>query len=1158
MVMRRNAMRKNLRQSILKSLGRYLAIVAIIALGASMFVGLLMTSSDMIVTGQQFMDQQNMFDLRLLNPYGWTQEQVDAVSQMDGVVDTEGQIYLDAIANVGGQADDAVYRFYSIPDKVNLVSLRGGRMPQAPNECLADGFRFSDEILGKTVTISGSNEENTLDSMACKSFTVVGYVATPLYLDMDRGTTTVGNGSLSNYFYIPREAFDMDYFTEIHVTIEGCHELYTDAYNQNMERMADRLEPLVEPLAQDRLEQVRADAKQAYRDGMLEYYKGLEEYRKGKAEADQELADAYRELIDGEKQIQDNEKILSDGQKQLQDAKETLKKSEKNLRDSRRALANSKADAFAQLADANAQLFENYKTVNSSLQQVNDGLLQLSTGLTQLTTGITQLETGLNQLDNGIKQIDLLLSIMDSSIALAQSALDAAKKAPEADMEAIAELETKLEELKTKRNEYSAQRGELSRQREEYNAQLQDLYAQRTDLENQKAQLESTKSQLDGAMASIDQGFLELQSNQTQLENQFAAAEAQMEAGETQLESAQEQIIQNEKDLAEGMTALEEAKKEIKDGWKEYHRGKAEAVRKFADARRELSDAKQKLSDAKETIAGMTDTATYILDRTTNLGYASLKSSADIVSGVSRVFPAFFLLIAALVCITTMTRMIDEERTQIGTLKALGYSNGAIISKYLLYAGSGAILGCGLGVIAGSILFPKILWEAYKILLYITPDISLHFNWALCGAVVASYTAVMLGVTWYCCRRDLSEEPAELIRPKAPQAGKKIFMEYLPFWKKISFLNKVTIRNIFRYRQRLAMMMLGIGGCTALLVTGFGLRDSIVNIVNFQFEDITQYDMQVYFSQGQTEKQQADFLEEAQGLASDVLFYHQQSMELDFDSKVREIYLMAADERIRDFTDLHMGSEPLSMPGLNEVYLTVGAAEAMGIRVGDHVVMRSSNMETLDLTVSGIYENYVYNYAIVLPETIEAQWGHAPEKQMALLLAAEGQDIHALSAKIAGFDDVINISISKDLASMVGSMMDALDLVVGVVVFCAGLLAVTVLYNLTNININERLREIATIKVLGFNAKETAAYVFKENLSLTVIGAIIGLPLGNLLLDFVISQIKVDFCWFRARVATPTYFAALALTLLSACVVDFVFYFRLDKINMAEALKSVE
>lgn len=1158
MVMKSDAMRRNLRRSIRKSLGRYLAIVAIIALGASMFVGLLTSKGDMVVTGQKYMDDQNMFDLRLINTYGWAQKQVDAVAALPGVVDAEGVFYIDVIANMDQEESEAVYRVYSLPEKINRVVLRGGRMPETPDECLIDGYHASDRILGSTITVARTNDDNTLDALAYDTYTVVGFVSTPLYMDMNRGTTSVGSGSLKTYLYFPREGFDVDYYTEIHVTIPGDYRIYTDEYNDAMSAAADTLEPLLQPLAEERLNQVRMDAEQAYRDGMAEYDSGLEDYNTGKAEAEQKLLDAYRELMDARQQIADNEDLLTDGERQIADAKQTLKDSEKQMRQSRQALASARASAYAQLADANAQLFRNYKTVNASLQQVTNGLLQLSTGMIELNAGITQLESGLSQLDTGIRQLGLLLDIMDASISTAQTALDYAKQVPEADLETIAQLEEQLAELKTKRDEYAAQKTDLEAQRVQYGAQLDELYAKRTELEAQKSDLEANRTLLQQAMDTISEGFLELSNNQSQMENQFAAAEAQLEAGQLLIDSSQEQIKEKEAELSDGWAALEEAKAELNDGWQEYYDGKAKSESELYRAKWELFDAEKKLSDAREAIDEMTGTSVYVLDRTTNIGYCSLDSTSDIVAGVSRVFPAFFLLIASLVCITTMTRMVDEERTQIGTLKALGYSSGAIISKYLLYAGSASLIGCVIGVIGGSVVFPMILWEAYKIMLYIAPQIILHVNWLLCGTVVTACTAVMLAVTWYCCRRELREVPAELIRPKPPTVGHTTIIERLPFWRRISFLNKVTIRNILRYRQRLAMMLVGIGGCTALLLTGFGLRDTITNICTQQFEEVAHYDMAVYFTDGQSDAEQAAFRRALGEKAENVLFYNQTSAELDFDNQVHEIYLMTSSEEIRQFIDLRNGSRDLEMPGPGEVLLTVGVAEAMNIRCGDQVVLRNADMQELSLTVSGIYDNYVYNYAIVTPESVEAQWGKQPEKQMALLRTVPGVDVHAVSAQTMGLSDVMNITVSEDLAAMVSSMMDALDMIVVVVVFCAALLAITVLYNLTNINIGERIREIATIKVLGFDAAETAAYVFKENLSLTVVGAVVGLPFGYGLLAFVMSQIKINIVWFQPNAAWLSYVLAIALTLLSAVAVDFIFYFKLDRINMAEALKSVE
>ena len=1157
MVMKRNAMRTNLRQSILRSLGRYIAIVAIIALGAAIFVGLRMTKADMVATGQVYTDEQNMFDLRLVSSYGWGREQLEQVEAMAeelGLSDVEGQFYTDLIARVGPAAEDSVYRFYTLPEKLNLPVLVMGRMPEGPDECLYDGYHADKRILGRQVMISEANEEDSLDSIREKTLTIVGCVSTPLYIDMNRGTTAIGSGSISNYIYVPRETFDVDYYTEIHVSIPGDYAVYSEAYNDALDAMAEKLEPVLEPLAEERFRQVLRDAKEAYAEGVQEYEDGVREFKDGKHEADEELKDAWFDLLEGERELEDSEQLLTDGERQIEEGKLEIEKNEGTIQNARQALSAARTTAEAQLNDAYAELTKNAAEVSQNLTLVNAGMTELMAGMVELNSGISQLESGLSQMDSGINQIELMLLLVDSGIRTTQDMLDLARILGTPTQA----LEAKLQELNGQRGEYAAQAESLYAMRAEYGGQLDGLYATRAELEAKKAELEANRQTLKDAQAAITAGFGEIAENRKILKTEMAAAEAQLNAGEAQLNAAKQEIKKQEKEIAEGWIALEEGRQELADGWAEYEEGKAEAAREIADAEAELRDAEQKLADARETIDGMTETSLHILDRNTNVGYASLDSSSDIVAGISRVFPVFFLLVAALVCITTMTRMVDEERTQIGTLKALGYTNGEIISKYLIYAGSSALAGCGLGVMLGSVIFPLILWEAYKIMLYIPTPLELTFDWGLSLAVVGAYTVVILSVTWYCCFRTLAEVPAELIRPKAPAAGKQLLLESLPFWNKISFLNKVTIRNIFRYRQRLAMMLVGIGGCTALLLTGFGLRDSIVNIVDFQFEDITHYDMEVYFSGGQTAEDMAVFREEMAEYAQDLAFYHQTSVEIDFDDQVREIYLISGSEELTRFIDFHRGNQPLSLPGRNEMLLSVGVAEALGVEQGDRVTLRDPDMRSLTLTVSGIYDNHVYNYAIVSPDTMESGWGQAPELQMAFVKVQEGKNPHRVSAVITGMDNVMNVSVSEDLAGMVRNMMDALDLVVVVIVFCAGLLAATVLYNLTNININERLREIATIKVLGFNAMETAMYIFKENLTLTVVGSVLGLGLGKLLLDFVMSEVKINMVWFSSRAMPMSYLLSVVMTILMAVIVDYIFYFKLETINMAEALKSVE
>ena len=1087
--MSRNAMRKNLRQSIIKSFGRYLAITLIIALGAGLFVGLLMTKTDMVATGQIFTDQQDMFDLRMISNYGWTDKYVREFSRLEGVADAEGIYYIDLIANREGSDQESVYRFYTIPDSVNRVALRGGRMPQRDDECLADGFRNDDSVLGTKITVSDSNDPDSLEKVVQKTFTIVGYVSSPLYMDMNRGTTSVGSGSLEDYFYVPKAALESDIYSEIHLRLDGSHRIYTEEYNDFLDAESDRLKPQAEQLCTERFLDVKEKAEEEYNDGYQEYLDGVKEYEDAKADAEKELADAEQELKDGEEELEKNRKKLIDGEKEIKDGREQIE------------------EARGQIESARKELDTQYAALKP--------------------------------------QYDLVMQNIDG----ARAAVNSLKAAIDGCQSTIAQNEKKIEQLRQSLpSEGEDPSGELSE--EEINRQITELEAAN---EQCRSQLEPYQAQYQQASAELEQ-MNQAIAGMKAIQDGYAAVdqgELKMWENETKLNNA-------EKKIAVGWGEWAKGRDELEEGWEDYEQAKQDAEKELADAEQELKDAEEELLDARDEIDSMDTPDLTILDRNSNVGYNNLDSSSDIVAGVSRVFPVFFILIAALVCITTMTRMIDEERTQIGTLKALGYTDREIMNKYLIYSGSGAVLGCALGIAAGSTIFPQILWKAYCIMLSIQPNVVLTVNWPLSLAVLVTYTAIMLFVTWWCCHKTLAENPAELIRPKAPEAGKQIFVEKLPFWKRISFLNKVTIRNIFRYKQRLAMMLIGIGGCTALLLTGFGLRDSISNVAAYQFENVTKYDMSVYFREEPSERQQDKFIKAVEHDASNRMFYHQSSVEVDFDNRVKEVYLLSGGDEMTEFIDFHKGETPLSLPGKNQVLLSSGVAENLGIRQGDEVILRNSDLEELHLTVSAIYDNHVYNYAIVSPETITGQWGREPEYQMAFICMKDGADVHALSAAISDLSFVMNVAVSEDLAATVGRMMEALDLVVWVIVFCAGLLAVTVLYNLTNININERIREIATIKVLGFNAAETASYVFKENLALTVVGALLGLVFGKLLLIFVMSQIKIDMVWFTVLTEPVSYLWSIGLTLLSALVVNFVFYFRLDKINMAEALKSVE
>ena len=478
MVMKRNVTGKNLLRSIRSSLGRYIAIVAIIALGAGMFVGLLTTKSDMIATAQKYVDNQNMFHLNLLSTYGWTDTELDSISKLDGIRDAEGTITQDVIARFD-EGEEQVYRLHAVPETVDKVYLLGGRMPQEPDECLVDGSRSDDSVLGQQFILSDTNEQATMDNLNQSVFTVVGYVSTPLYMDMTRGTTTIGNGSLATYVYVPADAFTVDYYTQISVTLEGSYEVYSAALDAAMEQAENKIKPELTALAQSRYETLKSDAQTEYEDGLQEYEQGLKDYKEGKQEADKEFTKAENELRDGQKEIDDNLALLEDGEAQLKDAKDTLTKSETQLAESQKELADAKAEAYEQLANAYDELMANYKTALAGQEELNKGF-------EQLTSGIAQIESGLEQIDSGLEQLELVVGILNTSIEVTQKLIDAEKASPVVNEERIAKLEEELASQQEKLDGYAAQKEEALTTQAQLTAQLAELQEKQKELEPQK------------------------------------------------------------------------------------------------------------------------------------------------------------------------------------------------------------------------------------------------------------------------------------------------------------------------------------------------------------------------------------------------------------------------------------------------------------------------------------------------------------------------------------------------------------------------------------------------------------------------------------------------------------------------------------------------
>lgn len=550
----------------------------------------------------------------------------------------------------------------------------------------------------------------------------------------------------------------------------------------------------------------------------------------------------------------------------------------------------------------------------------------------------------------------------------------------------------------------------------------------------------------------------------------------------------------------------------------------------------------------------------FVLDRTTNTGYVCYDNDTNIVDGLAKVFPVFFFLIAALVCSTTMTRMIDDERGQIGTLRAVGYTNTAIIWKYIVYSGSAAIIGCLAGFFGGSYIFPYVIGEAYKMLYDYGGSVGFYFDPLLLVITIIVSLICSVGTTYLACRNELRCMPAELIRPKAPAAGKRILLERItPVWKRMKFLHKITTRNVFRFKKRMIMMVMGIAGCTALVMAGFGIKDSVSNIAEFQYDEIEVYDMEVTFADGITEETRTEVEELLGDDATVISPLLKTTVEYHSGDMVKTVYICGASEAdMEPVMNYQLVSGDIKFPGYGQIMLSDGIADAAGVEAGDSITLSNGDGKNVTLEVSAVYTNYVWHYGYVTPDTYRDFFGQDYKANTMYINVTDGADSYELGANISELESVLNVTVVEEVKNMISNTMKMLDMVVWLVIGCAGALAFIVLFNLSNINITERVREIATIKVLGFYQIETGAYVFRENLVLTFMGIVVGIPLGVLLNGFIISQIKVDMFIIKETLFPISYLLTVVLVFLFLKLTDWVMRGKIEAIDMAESLKSIE
>lgn len=1174
-----------------------MAILAIVMLGVGLFSGLKVTTPAMIATESAYLSEQNFFDFRLLSTVGFAENHVEALLELEEIDGAEGAISVDAICVLGEESD--VYKFHTVPEKINRVVLTAGRMPERADECLLDSAVFGQEAIGCRIAVTDDNDEDTLEMFRNRTFTAVGVARSPSYINFERGTSSVGDGRIAAFLYVPKEAFDCDYLTEIYVTARGKYEVYTDEYEEYIDGIQEEIEKTTKALTQNRYEELLAKGQEKIDDAQTEL-------NDKKAEAEEELADAWQKILDGEQELSDGEQELLDGEQEIADGIKEIADSEQELLDGEQEIIDGEreiAEKEQELKDADEELKyheweifdgelqlskawdeldaakEELKEKEEQLVEQEEPLLSQEAKLLKMEKELTGQKAELDAKEAELKSQAGALAQQMTELAIKERELEAIKDImPDQYAAGIAEIQAAREVIKGYDSQAQAGLAQIQSGREQLQSGLRQVQSGLGEIGSYQGQFQEGKEQISDAYRKIAhnervlmeswQELMEAKEQVTDARSEWEegrekleTAKADLEEGKAQLEDGREKLVQAKTDLADAKKELEEGREDLEEGKEELADAREEYAEAKADFEEEVADAQRKIDDARQELADIEEPDNYVLDRNTNIGYACYESDSNIVAAIANVFPVFFFLVAALICMTTMNRMVEEQRTQIGVLKALGYGNAAIMGKFLFYAGSAALTGAVLGCLGGTWLFPKVIWVGYGIM-YSMGEIEYYFDVGTALWCIAASLLCSMGAAYFSCRYELISVPANLLRPKAPKSGKRIFLEKVAFiWRRMKFLHKVSVRNIVRYKKRFFMMILGISGCTALLVTGFGIRDSVVNIAEMQYDEIQIYDIGVTFKEEVREEDIRGLAEEMNGILSGIVCRYEESVDVSFGDMTKSVYLEIPEneEEIGAFLDLHTtGGVKIPYPEKGKAVLTAKLAENMGIKEGDKITLRDNDKKSFTVTVSALCENFVYNYIYINKETYYEQLGTWPEYKSALTTVKDGVDVHEAAAAFSEKDNVLAVSVIQDMRDRIASMMKSMDYIVALIIICAGSLAFIVLYNLTNINITERIREIATIKVLGFYARETADYVFRENLVLTAMGAIVGLGLGKWLHWFVMYHINIDMISFRKIITPVSYLLSLLFTFLFAMMVNGLMYFKLEKINMAESLKSIE
>ena len=1169
----KKALRKETFRSIGRTKARFISIIAIVALGISFFAGMKATEPDMKETASLYYEQSNLMDIRVISPVGLTDEDIEALAEVDGVETVAPGRFVDGILKVDGKSigdidgSEMTCRAISIDfdeaqefqetgsapdDYMNRITLLEGEWPDQPNECVVDGSALSAPEqfqIGQTVTLEGDGSDIT-DDLNVTEFKIVGIIRTPLYLSFERGNTTIGSGKLGSFMYVSDEVFNFDYYTEAFINVAGAdnYEPYTEEYTDFIAPVLTRIEELESVRLPLRVQTIRTETEPKVLNGETEL-------------AAQEAA-FNQQIADAEAQLEQLHDVAENGEADLEALKEQFNNS---LTDAQRELLTNTDEYNSSYREwiAKKNELEEAKVKLKELEQARSEYSANELLLRQAEQQIKSSQEDITQAEELIAQaraaMDYFNALQDGSVENLEDWIEQSGL-PAEQLTQIVEAIKRLTAMGTAEDMIAFADAQLQQYEKELEASKQELAAA-------QAEYDESKQKLDEAAAEISK-YDGLDEQIAQAEQELDAAERELDAGNSDLKMGQlelnvnQQQLQNQISLAE--TQLADALEKAETADADFAAQKAEGEQKLADARADLKAAQDLLASL--------DTASWMIqDRDDQPGYTSYGQTAERMGALAQVFPIFFFLVAALVCLTTMTRMVEEERTQLGTLKALGYSNGAIVSKYLIYSLTASLLGSVIGLALGFYIFPKAIFAAWGIM-YDYPSCVINFEWryALIGTLVSLLATTAAAI--FACRKELREKPAKLMRPKAPKAGKRILLERIGFiWSHLNFTSKVTARNLFRNKKRFITTLIGVTGCTALLLTGFGLGDSISAIMDRQFGDegVSKYDVQIVLSEEQSLDNGEPAIMQTIRSRSEIKRAMMTHMDVidgtsERTDSVLEINLLVPENSasLAEFVKMEnrKTKEAVALDD-SGVVITEKFAEDTETEIGDDIIIIDANGEEHSVPVSGIVENYTFHYVYMSPALYEQTFGEEATFNYVMGILADSVDEaqkDTFATDMMKESGINAVAYTTQIMDTFSNIVNSLNLVVIVFIIAAGALAFVVLYNLANINLNERIREVATIKVLGFRDKEVSSYIIRENIILTVIGIILGLVLGIFLHQYVISLAEIDIVMFGRTIQPWSYVFAALLSLLFSTLVNLIMHRKLKKVNMVDSLKAVE